>query len=192
MVRRARSIQAASLVLAVVATASTIAVAQKPKPVRISSVAISMNSIAGAGFVEFLVERWSTEAERDDFIAAFREKGNDGLLNLMQKQKTRVGRVQGAQFRGYDLRFARQMPFGDGGTRIVLAADRYVPFIEARSNPRLSDYPFTLVEIHLDKNGKGDGRMLVASRLNVNKERVVEVENYGQQPIRLNDVKIEK
>ncbi len=192
MHRGARSIQAALLVLAVVATASTIAVAQKGKPVRITSVAISMNSISGAGFVEFLVERWSTEAERDAFIAAFKEKGNDGLLSLMQKQKNRVGRVQGAQFRGYDLRFARRMPLGDGGTRIVLAADRYVPFIEARNNPRLSDYPFTLVEIHVDKDGKGDGRMLVATRLNVNKERVVEVENYGQQPIRLNDVKVEK
>jgi hypothetical protein len=139
-----------------------------------------------------VIERWSTEAERDAFIAAFKEKGNDGLLNLMQKQKTRVGYVQGAQFRGYDLRFARQMPFGDGGTRIVLAADRYVPFIEAANNPRVSDYPFTLVEIRLDKDGKGDGRMLVASRLKVNKEKVVEVENYGREPIRLNDVILEK
>ncbi len=192
MHRGARSIQAALLVLAVVATASTIAVAQKPKPVRITSFAVSMNSVTGAGFVEFVIERWSTEAERDQFIAAFTENGNDGLLDLMQKQKHRVGRVQGAQFRGYDLRFARQMPLGDGGTRIVLAADRYVPFIEARNNPRLSDYPFTLVEIRLDKNGMGDGRMLVATRLNVNKEQVVEVENYGQQPIRLNQVKVEK
>ncbi len=191
MIRRARSIHVALLVLAVVA-ASTIAIAQEAKPVRITSVAISMNSISGAGMVEFVIERWSTEAERDAFIAAFKEKGNDGLLALMQKQKDRVGRVQGARFRGYDLRFARQMPLDDGGTRIVLAADRYVPFIEARNNPQLSDYPFTLVEIRLDRNGKGDGRMLVASRLNVNKERVVEVENYGQQPIRLNDVKIEK
>lgn len=192
MIRRIRSIQPGLLVLAVVAAASTIVVAQKPKPVRITSVAISMNTISGAGMVEFLIERWSTEAERDAFVTAFKEKGNDGLLDLMQKQKGRVGRVQGSQFRGYDLRFARRMPLGDGGTRIVLAADRYVPFIEARNNPRLSDYPFTLVEIHLDKNGKGDGRMLVASRLNVNKEQVVEVENYGQQPIRLNEVKIEK
>lgn len=48
------------------------------------------------------------------------------------------------------------------------------------------------VEIHLDKDGKGDGRVLVATRININKEKVVEVENYGQQPVRLNDVKLEK
>jgi hypothetical protein len=183
---------ASVLLLVALVVATTAAVAQPAKPVRISTVAISMNSIAGAGMVEFVIERWSTDAERTAFIAAFKKKGNDGLLDLMQHQKTRVGYVHGAQFRGYDLRFARQMALGDGGTRIILAADRYIPFIEARNNPRVSDYPFTLVEIHLDKNGKGDGRMLVATRLNVNEEKVVEVENYGQQPIRLNDVKLEK
>lgn len=191
MTRRSWIVVALFLFAAVTVTTATV-VAQQAKPVRISSIAISMNNIAGAGMVEFVIERWSTEAERDEFVAAFKEKGNDGLLNLMQRQKNRVGYVQGAKFRGYDLRFARQMPFGDGGTRVVLAADRYIPFIEARNNPRVSDYPFTLVDIRLDKDGKGEGRMLVATKLNVNKEQVVEVENYGQQPIRLNDVKLEK
>ena len=41
----------------------------------------------------------------------------------------------------------------DGGRRIVLATNRRVSFREASNNTRSMQYQFTLIEIHLDKNG---------------------------------------
>jgi hypothetical protein len=59
---------------------------------------------------------------------------------------------------GWTLHYAWNVPDGDGGQRIVLATDRYVSMWEAQNNPRTMDYPFTLVEIRLDKSGEGVGK----------------------------------
>ena len=75
----------------------------------------------------------------------------------------------------------------------MLATDRYITFAEARDNPRVSDYPFTLLEIRLDKNGEGVGKAAVATKISFDKKKnQMELENYGTEPVRLNEVKIEK
>ncbi len=55
------------------------------------------------------------------------------------------------------------------------------------------DYPFTLVEIRLDKDGKGEGKASVATKITFDKDKnQVELENYSSEPVRLNNVKVEK
>ena len=55
------------------------------------------------------------------------------------------------------------------------------------------DYPFTLLEIRFDKNGEGVGKASIATKISFDKKRnTMELENYGIEPVRLNQVKIEK
>jgi hypothetical protein len=55
------------------------------------------------------------------------------------------------------------------------------------------DYPFTLIEIHLDKDGKGQGKMAYATKITFDKKKnSVELENYSSEPVRLNEVTLEK
>jgi len=64
---------------------------------------------------------------------------------------------------------------------------------EARNQPRTMDYPFTLIEIHLDKDGKGEGKASVATKISFDKDKnQLELENYSSEPVRLNNVKVEK
>jgi hypothetical protein len=51
------------------------------------------------------------------------------------------------------------------------------------------DYPFTIVEMHLDKNDKGEGRILAGTRIYIDKKNNLVLENYGQQPVMFNDIK---
>jgi hypothetical protein len=88
-----------------------------------------------------------------------------------------------------DLRYAYQVPLEDGGRQIVLGTDRPIPFVEARNNPRTMDYPFTIIEIHLNKGDEGDGKIQYASRLYIDKKSNLVIENYGQQPVRFNEIK---
>ena len=55
-------------------------------------------------------------------------------------------------------------PLDEGGRTIVLATDRPIGFWEARNQPRSIDYPFTILEMHLDKNDEGTGRFSRAPR----------------------------
>jgi hypothetical protein len=167
----------------------------------ISAFAVNMSNIAtGANaVVAITVNQWSTEAERDRLIETMLTKGSDALLRELQKAPVKGRfRIPGQRppdphhlALGLDIRYARQTPLPEGGRRIVLAMDRYIGIREARDQPRSIDYPFTLIEIRTDKDGKGQGKMSVATKISFDKKKkVIELENYSSEPVRLNNVEV--
>ena len=174
-------------------SASRLVAAIPEPPLRMSAVAVNMSNVGrgGANVVDIEIDRWSTEAERDDLIAAFNAKGPDALLSKLQGTK-RVGYMRLPNTLGYDLHYARKHPGEDGGEQIVIATDRRVGFWEARNQPRTIDYPFTLIDIRLTAGGEGEGKMSVATKISYNKKKhAVELENYASEPVRLTTIKVE-
>jgi hypothetical protein len=173
------------------------------EPIRLSAWAVSMANVAtGANAViNIRIDKWSTEAERQQLITTFYDKKQDGLLSALQKVPVK-GRINipgrtgpdPQQTRlGWDLRYAMQQPGEDGGRRIVVATDRYMSFEEVKNQPRSYDYPFTFLEIHLNKDGEGVGKMAVATQLRFDKkENAIIMENFSSEPVRLQEVKIQK
>jgi hypothetical protein len=140
------------------------------------------------------IERWSTDAERDKLLAILKQQQsnvastNQELLRALQQMPS-VGSIREATTLAWDLRFARQAPLEDGGRRIVLATDRPMPFWEVVNQPRSADYPFTLIEMHVDKENKGEGKLLADTRLFVDpRTKDVVLEHYDLQPVRLTQV----
>ena len=167
----------------------------------IDAFAVNMSNIAtGANArVAITVNQWSTDAERERLIETMLSKGSDALLRELQKAPVKGRfRIPGQQppdphhlALGLDIRYARQTPLPEGGRRIILAMDRYIGFNEARNQPRSIDYPFTLIEIRADRNGKGEGKMSIATKINFDKKKnVIELENYSSEPVRLNNIGI--
>jgi hypothetical protein len=164
------------------------------KPERFTGFAINMNAGPSTATVDFTIERWSTDAERDQLLAILQEekdvyRANQKLLSALQKLP-KVGYIRTTKTLAWDLRFARQSPLEDGGRRIVLATDRPIGFREARNQPRTMDYPFTVVEVQLDKTDRGVGKILAGTKLYIDKKtNNLVLENYAQQPIRFNEIK---
>jgi hypothetical protein len=161
---------------------------------KLTAYAINMSNIGGGGSstVYITIDRWSTDAERDSLRTVFVEKGPEKLLTTLQKLP-RIGFMRLPNRLGYDLHFARETSLDEGGRRILVATDRPIGFEEARSRPRTIDYPFTLVEIRLKRDGTGEGKMSLATKISLNqKERVLELENYSSEPVRLTNVKADK
>jgi hypothetical protein len=167
----------------------------------ISAFAVNMSNIAtGANAsVQIRIDSWSTDAERETLITAMIEKGPQALLRELQKQPTRgrwnIPGLMGPdphQLRlGHDLRYTRQTALPDGGRRIVIATDRYIGFGEARNQPRSIDYPFTLMQIQVNAEGKGEGKMAVATKINFDKaKKTMELENYASEPVRLQNLQM--
>ena len=155
--------------------------------------AINMNSRPSTATVDFTIERWSTDAEREQLLSILKEqkdpnRANQQLLKALQKMP-KVGYIRTPNTLAWDLRYARQSPLEDGGRRIVLGTDRPIGFREARNQPRSMDYPFTVVEIQLDKNDKGVGKILAGTKIFIDKNNNLVLENYGQQPIRFNEIR---
>jgi len=153
--------------------------------------AINMNSGPSTGVIDFTIERWSTDAERDQLRSIIKENPKDPtdkLLKALQKLP-KVGFIRTTQSLGWDLHYARETPLDEGGRSIVLATDRPINFWEARNQPRSIDYPFTILEMHLDKNDEGSGKILVGTKIYIDKKNNVVLENYAQQPVMFNEIK---
>jgi hypothetical protein len=165
--------------------------------------AVNLSNIATGAtlLLEIDVNSWTTDAERETLVqtATAKENNQDALLKALRGMPKR-GRMWAPQWQGpdplnarlgWDIRYAHQTPTDEGGRRVILGTDRYVGFWEARNQPRTIDYPFTLIQIEVDRDGRGQGKMSVATRIRFDETRkVVELENYTSEPVRLNDVKM--
>lgn len=180
---------AATLLLSGILQAQTMG-----EPERFTAFAVNMSGIGAgqASSVDIVVDRWSTDAEREKLIAAFVEKGPKELLNQLQKTP-RIGYFRLPNTRGYDLHYARQFPMDEGGRRVIIATDRYIGVREATRNGRSMDYPFTLIELRLNKDGEGVGKMSIGTKISLNKkDNTIELETFDIEPVRLTTVKAEK
>jgi hypothetical protein len=62
-------------------------------------------------------------------------------------------------------------------------------FAELSNSPRSRDYKFTIIELRLDASGDGEGTIFYATKLKFNKKGELELEHFGQKPIRLANVR---
>ena len=156
-----------------------------------TAVSIATPGPTGAGTVEMVVERYSTDEERDLLLKTLLEKGHDKLLDTLQSMK-RVGYIRTPNSIGYDLKYARKMPLDEGGEQIILATDRYITFWEAANRPRTIDYPFTLIEMRIGRDGEGEGKMSLFTKIMYDKKKnQIVLENYASQPVLLTKVRRE-
>ena len=178
--------------LGILALPLSLALAQTSgEPIRIVGAAIDPNR-GGAGHIQFDITRWSTNAETDRLLAVLEEQGQQALVTAFQKN-LRVGSMRMAGQLAYDLRYASQSPIPDGGTAITLATDRPISFAEIRNQTRSVNYPFTWIQIKLNKDGEGEGTMSLVAKVISAGGRDIVLENYDlMQPIRLTQLKTEK
>ena len=163
----------------------------KKDPLRFTAFNVSMPT-GVAGVTQIVIERWSTDAERKGLLefvetAKYGEGGQRKLLNALQKIKPRVGFMRTPNSIGWDLRYAAEFTMQDGTRQIVIATDKPVSFGAAASGSRVMDYPFTIIEMRMKPNEKGEGKMLAATSILVKNGRL-ELENYGQEPVRLTEI----
>jgi len=173
------------MLLAVVGYAQT-----NGQPERFTANAVSLSPEYGTGqrIVEINVDRWSPNAERERLVSTLQTKGPNELLKQLQKNKP-VGRIRTPDSLGYDLRYAQQTPLPEGGRMIVIATDRPIGFWEATQRPRSIDYPFTVIQMKLDREGNGSGTISYATRIVAHENNVIELEDFATQPIMLNNIK---
>jgi hypothetical protein len=158
---------------------------------RLTAIAVANNpGRSGAGIVLIDINRWSTPAERATLLNALKKEGADKLLDELEDAKS-VGTIRTPDSLAYDLRFASETPLPEGGRRIVLATDRPIGFWEAVNRPRTIDYPFTVIQIEMGKDGVGKGTLSYATKIIPAGDTIV-LENFGIQPVMLTEVKSEK
>ena len=173
-----------------------------PLPFVMHAFGVNMTNAGTGGnqVFELRISGWSTAEERQRLIDTA-AKGQDQLLRAMSKEKSKgIIRIPGWQGPdpqnyklGWDLRYTWHDPLPEGGERIVIGLDRQMSLRELQNQPRSVDYPFTFLEIHMPKQGKGEGRMTALTQVKFDKKtNTIVMEQYSAGPVLLNEVTIDK
>jgi len=151
--------------------------------------------------VEIMIQRWSTDQERDNLVAAL-QGGPDALLSALHKVLQRPAGVvvipgipgAGARVRtrqARDVLFARSIETPKG-RQVILVADRNLAFGQPTKEWSF-DYAFALLDIRFGPDGTGVGKLAPPAKVVYNNEtKIIELDNYGAQPVRLTEVRSEK
>lgn len=166
-----------------------LAAGPEAKPVETFTAFAASLGTGRTAVVDIAIQRWSTDEEREMLLTTLQEFGPGKLLEALEKIRPPVGTIRTPTSLGWTLYYARNNPMPDGGRRVILATNRRVSFREAASNPSSMYYQFTLIELHIGKNGKGEGKLVPAARVSWDREaKKIEIENYDALPVKLINV----
>ena len=112
--------------------------------------------------LNIIIDSYTSDEQVREYLVLLQEEGQDALRKVLEN--TTVGRIAPVATTGTDLSIARVHPTDDGKI-IRLVTARPVSFFEAYRGGRSMDYPFTIMELRLDKEGKGEGSIMGGARL---------------------------
>jgi hypothetical protein len=139
--------------------------------------------------VEIAVTRWSTDVEHRMLEAALLEKGLVAFLDRLCNFAP-AGAINTIAGREFTVRYAWQAFDRDGGRRIFLAADEPIVLAGSLFRRPPTDEPLTFLELRMDRNGDGEGKLSEATRLSVDESRnLIEMRDYANRPLHLIEVR---
>jgi len=147
------------------------------KSATIDATAMGTSTQLGANVsVKIIINRFSTDEERQQLIAAFKQGQSPGLVKALSKMEP-AGRIAITGTLGYDLAYIRLIKTPTG-RQIRFATNRLIRFGEAYANTQSMAFDLTAGEIDLndaDKD-KSSGVLYPASQLIINKKGELQFE----------------
>jgi len=157
-------------------------------PEEFSAILTNISNVGGTGItpLKIRINRWTSDEDDERLMGILREKGQDAFLSALLDHKA-VGSIATPTSLKYDFFYARQSITPEGTRRIMLISDRPMSVSERVSAALTREYPFTVIELKIPKEGKGEGTLaqLVQLRLLGN---ILGIENLATGPMKLSDV----
>jgi hypothetical protein len=105
-----------------------------------------------------------------------------------------IGYIWTNEVTGYAIKYAFRTPLPDGGERIVLATNRRLggdtPGWKLPGKGPLTDYDFTVLEMHVDAKGAGEAKTSLTSKVVVDPEAgTLALDDYAAAPALLQNIK---
>jgi hypothetical protein len=131
------------------------------------------------------------DAQAQQDLQLLQTSGQDALMKAIGKDKLGFFSFDGQV--GRDLNFVQETDTEDG-RKIVVLFERWLKMFEVRNATRSEDYPFTYIELYIDDKGKGEGSLIGAAKVSMDKRHpgTLDVENFGTYPAKLMGVELRK
>jgi hypothetical protein len=134
--------------------------------------------------VDIVISRWSTFDDHQVLTTMLLERGPVSFLNALCGFAS-VGKIT-MSGRDFPIRYAWSIEDVGGSRRIYLATDEPLSLAHPKFGPFLSDERLTFLELRVNRDGEGEGKLSEAVKLSVDESRsVIELGNYGRAPVHL-------
>jgi hypothetical protein len=152
------------------------------------SVANSPAAPSGESRLELVVNKWSTDVERDRILSAVKEKGPDKVAEAISREYA-VGYLHWPGNLNYALRYAHRVSRPDGGQDVILGVDRPIslwwsPSAQTTSQP-------VVIQLRVNKEGKGEGKLSSKVAADATAKTIV-ADDFATAPSVLLDVQRER
>ena len=131
---------------------------------------------AGSNFFSIQVDEYTSDEEFIEFLEILAGGGPRRLEDAFLRSQR--GRIV-IDSMGYDIALARSTPTRSGRVVRVFTV-RHLGFDESVGRSRSREYPFGMIELQLDHNGRGDGVLVVAARLHLDPDGRLAVETFRE------------
>jgi hypothetical protein len=150
-----------------------------PKQIVIQAQAMGTGTQMGRNYnITARVKELSTPEDQAILLEAFKAKGNEGLVNALEKMPAK-GRIAITGTLGGDLAYVRRFDRPDGSLMIRMITNRPLRFGEVWADTRSRDYELTALEIIASKDRKKkSGTLYPAIQLKVDKQGHIEIESF--------------
>ena len=174
----ARKFGYGGLLLTLLLAAAVPAISADDKPAEtIDAQAMGTSTQMGKNVgVKVIINRYSTQEERQILVDAFKKGQHQGLVKALQDMKP-VGRIAITGTLGYELSYIALIP-SPTGRKIRFATNRQIRFAEAYNNGPSTAYDLTAGEFDLNDsdNKKSAGVLYPAAQLIINKQGQLQFE----------------
>jgi hypothetical protein len=143
----------------------------------------------GAPPMNLVIRQWSSDADRDRIVTAA-SNGPKELSHPIASSYA-IGYVEWPGALQYILRYAARTTRPDGTQDIVLATDRpmTVWWDGAPKPGAAAEGAYTVIQLRLDKSGKGEGKLSIAENVAADKTaKTIVIEDFGTRPTLLTNV----
>jgi hypothetical protein len=179
-----------SFLLLVLAGVSTAAQDKEKKDSKFKEVytgtIVTMNGPMRSTTFNLSIRDYTSDEDTQRYLGILAEGDQDDLLKVIRDLE--LGRLSTQRTVGRNLIVVRKTQLSDGHFRIVAVFERWQTFAEIRGGYRTQDYPFGLMEIMLDADGKkGSGTFIAACKIDLKRDKKtgkyqLELENFGTYP----------
>jgi hypothetical protein len=146
----------------------------------------SMNGGAQSTGFTLRIKGYTSDEEALRLLTILAEDDQEAMLKQIKNNE--LGRLSSTRSTGRDLIVVRKTQLPDGKIRLVAAFERWPTMMEVRGGYRSLDYPFGIMEIILDADGKkGSGTFIAACKVDMKRDKKtgkyqLELENFGTYP----------
>ena len=174
--------------LLLVAAALSVAAMRRSEPqVRLVAHVVESSGSARPTFrpVEIVVSDWSTAETHRMLARTFLTRGPLAFLDALCTLWPR-GSIRVLDDRDVPIRYAWRVTERTGAERIYVASDAPVPLTAPWFQLKPDAEPLVFLELRLDRDGRGIGKLSEARRLTVDNSRnVIELRDYAARPAQL-------